>query len=291
MPTKIEKDAITGTETTGHEWDGVRELNTPLPKWWVYTFYATIAFSAGYMLLYPSVPGIGSHFEGLLGYTNRQALSEDVKAAEGQQAAYRDRVSAASLGEIRKDPQLFAFAMTGGKAVFNENCAACHKAGGAGGKGFPNLADDKWLWGGTLNDIHQTIAHGIRNADPDSRQSAMPRFGADGILTAAQIGDVADYVISLSSKSTVAPPAALERGAKLFAENCAACHGADGKGNREVGAPRLTDRIWLYGGDKASVVQTITFARNGSMPAWSPRLDDATIKMLAVYVHALGGGE
>jgi cytochrome c oxidase cbb3-type subunit 3 len=290
MPTKIEKDAISGTETTGHEWDGIKELNTPLPKWWVYTFYASIAFAVGYAVLYPSVPGITSHFEGLLGYTNRQALTADIEEAHARQAGFRDRIRAASVEEIRRDPQLFAFAVTGGKAAFNENCAACHKTGGAGGKGFPNLADDDWLWGGKLADLQQTITHGIRKSDPDSRQSAMPRFGADGILTAAQISSVADYVLSLSGKGAAAPDA-IERGGALFAENCAACHGAEGEGNREMGAPRLADEIWLYGGDKASVVQTIAFARNGSMPAWGARLDEATIKMLTVYVHALGGGE
>ena len=293
MPTKIEKDAVTGQETTGHEWDGIKELNTPLPRWWLYTFYATIAFAAVYAVLYPSIPGFRSHSGGVLGYTQRTALDRSVADAAAAQKVFRDRISASSLADVQKDPELFGFAMTGGRAAFNENCAACHKAGGAGGKGFPNLADDDWLWGGTLADVSQTVTHGIRNTDPNSRQSMMPRFGADGLLTAAQIGDVADYVISLSDRNAAASgdASAVGRGGKLFADNCASCHGAAGEGNREVGAPRLNDRIWLYGGDKASVVQTITFARNGSMPAWGERLDPVTIKMLTVYVHALGGGE
>jgi cytochrome c oxidase cbb3-type subunit 3 len=286
MPTKIEKDAVTGTETTGHEWDGLKELNTPLPRWWLYTFYATIAFSAVYVALYPAIPGLRSHTEGLLGYTNRGALTAEIETAKAGQAAMLGRIGGAALQDIRSDPELFNFAMIGGRAAFAENCAACHRAGGAGAKGFPNLADDDWLWGGTLSQIHQTISYGVRNANKDSRQSQMPRFGTDGLLTAAQIDTVADHVLSLSGAATASP-----EGAKIFAENCVACHGEKGEGNREVGAPNLTDKIWLYGGDKASVVQSITTGRGGSMPAWSERLDETTVKLLTVYVHALGGGE
>jgi cytochrome c oxidase cbb3-type subunit III len=285
----IERDAVTGTETTGHEWDGIRELNTPLPKWWVYTFYATIVFAIGYAVAYPSIPWPHGHSEGVLGYSTRQDVEQKIAAATAQQAGFRDRIAKAGLEEIRKDPELFAFAEIGGKAAFNENCAACHRAGGAGAKTFPNLADDDWLWGGTLPDIHRTITYGVRNANPDSRQSQMPRFGADGVLKPEEIGDVADYVLSLSKQP--APVDAVKRGEKIFAASCALCHGADGGGNHEVGAKNLRDGIWLYGGDKATLVETITNARNGSMPAWSERLDATTLKMLTVYVHALGGGQ
>ncbi len=290
MPTKKEKDATTARETTGHVWDGIRELDTPLPRWWLYTFYATIAFAAAYCVLYPAVPWISSHTTGVLpGNTNREMLARSTADAVAAQARFRDRIRDASLEQIRNDPELLAFAEIGGRAAFNENCAPCHRSGGAGAKGYPNLADDDWLWGGTLADIHQTITHGIRNADPESRQSQMPRFGADNILKPEQISDVADYVLSLSGQQ--APAEAVKRGQALFAENCAACHGENGKGNREVGAKNLTDGIWLYGGDKATIVETITNARNGSMPAWGVRLDPTTIKMLAVYVHSLGGGQ
>ncbi|HUH84950.1 MAG TPA: cytochrome-c oxidase, cbb3-type subunit III [Stellaceae bacterium] len=289
MPTKTEKDATTGRETTGHEWDGIRELDTPLPKWWLYIFYATIAFAVGYCILYPAIPFISSHTRGILGYTNREALTESTAEAAQQQAKFIDRVHDASLEQIRKDPELLSFAETGGRAAFNENCAPCHRTGGAGAKGYPNLADDDWLWGGTLAAIHQTITHGVRNADPDSRQSQMPRFGADGLLKTAQISDVADYVLTLSGQK--APADAAKRGAQVFAENCAVCHGEKGAGNQEVGAKNLTDGIWLYGGDRATLIDTITNGRAGSMPAWGARLDPTTIKMLAVYVHALGGGQ
>ncbi len=289
MPTKIEKDSVTGTETTGHEWDGVRELNTPLPKWWIYTFYVCIAFAIVYMALYPAVPWVNGHSGGILGYTQRDTVATNLADAVARQAVFREQIANASLEEIRKNPQLFNFATTGGRAVFNENCVPCHRAGGAGAKGFPNLADDDWLWGGSLAEIAQTITHGVRNSDSDSRQSQMPRFGADGMLTPAQIGDVADFVMTLSGGK--APVDAALRGGKLFADNCAACHGEKGEGNREIGAKVLDNRIWLYGGDKATLVETITNARNSQMPAWGERFDATTIKMLTLYVHSLGGGE
>lgn len=280
------KDAAAGQATTGHEWDGIREYDRPLPKWWLYTFYACIAFAIGYSVLYPSVPWIHSHFGGILGYTQRDAVLRDLGEANAGQKGFRERIRTASLEDIRKDPELFGFATLGGRAAFNENCVPCHRAGGAGAKSYPNLADDEWLWGGSLAEIAKTVTYGIRNANPNSRQSQMPRFGADGMLTAAQISDVADYVMSLS---THAAPA--QGGAKIFADNCAACHGEKGEGNREVGAKSLRNGIWLYGGDKASIVETISNARNGSMPAWAERFDETTIKMLTLYVHSLGGGE
>jgi cytochrome c oxidase cbb3-type subunit 3 len=289
MPTKTEKDATTGRETTGHEWDGIRELDTPLPKWWLYVFYATIVFSIGYCILYPAIPLISSHTRGVLAYTNRDALLTSTAEATAQQAKFIDRIRAASLDEIRGNPDLLAFTETGGRAAFAENCVPCHRAGGAGAKGYPNLADDDWLWGGTLAAIQQTITHGVRNADPDSRQSQMPRFGADGLLQRQQIEDVADYVLSLSGPP--APADTVTRGGAVFAENCAVCHGENGTGNQEVGAKNLTNGIWLYGGDRSTLVDTIAGARNGSMPAWGTRLDPTTIKMLAVYVHSLGGGQ
>ncbi|HTP84567.1 MAG TPA: cytochrome-c oxidase, cbb3-type subunit III [Alphaproteobacteria bacterium] len=289
MPTKIEKDAISGRETTGHDWDGIKELNTPLPKWWVYVFYATIVWSIGYWVVYPSWPTLSTHLHGAAGYWSRAELLKEVAQQAAERAPYVKRIGATSLEDVQKDPDLYNFALAGGRAAFGENCAACHGPGGGGTKGFPNLADDDWLWGGDRASILRTVSFGVRNANPESRQSQMPRFGADGILKPDQINDVAEYVLSLSGTSTDA--AAARRGAQLFAENCAVCHGEKGTGNKEVGAPNLTDRIWLYGGDKATVVQTITFSRGGSMPAWSERLDPATVKMLALYVHSLGGGQ
>jgi cytochrome c oxidase cbb3-type subunit 3 len=286
MPTKIEKDSVSGRDTTGHEWDGVKELNTPLPTWWVYTFYATIVFAVVYCVLYPAIPSLSGHTEGTLGYTNRGALTRELEQQTRERSKFVDRIRTASFDRIRQDPELLNFAVAGGRSAFQTNCMQCHGAGGAGSTGFPNLVDDDWLWGGKLDQIHQTIQHGIRNADEKSRAGMMPRFGADGLLTGEQVSQVTDYVLSLSGKAKATP-----EGGRIFREQCAACHQADGKGNQEMGAPDLTDGLWLYGGTRDAVYRSIFHARNGSMPAWGERLDEATIKMLTLYVHTLGGGK
>ena len=288
MPTKIEKDEVTGTETTGHEWDGIKELNTPLPKWWVYIFYATVIWSFAYFVLYPAIPTLSGHTNGVLGYWSRGEMNASLEEGRAQRAPFVNRIRAASLDDIRRTPELLNFAIAGGRVAFAENCAPCHQAGGAGTRGYPSLADDVWLWGGTLADIHQTIAYGVRNANERSRTSQMPRFGVDGMLNAEQIRDAAEFVLSLTNRSTDA--ARVQRGAAVFAENCVSCHGERGQGNQEFGAPALNGQVWMYGGDRATIIESITNARSGNMPAWSERLDEATVKMLAVYVHALGGG-
>ncbi|MEX2647675.1 MAG: cytochrome-c oxidase, cbb3-type subunit III [Alphaproteobacteria bacterium] len=286
MPTKLEKDAITGMEIRDHEWDGLRELNTPLPKWWVYILYATILWSAVYVVLYPGVPG----FRGVLDWAQREEIVDRLAESRAAQAARLDRMGASDLAAVAADPELGAFAIAGGRAAFADNCAPCHGQGGAGRPGgFPALVDDDWIWGGSPEAIHQTIAYGIRSSHDETRVSDMPRFGADGLLTRESIGDVAEYVLSLSG--TAEDPAAAKRGGVIFTENCAVCHGEDGRGIADVGAPDLADAIWLYGGDRASVAASITSPHGGVMPAWTGRLDEATIKMLALYVHGLGGGE
>jgi cytochrome c oxidase cbb3-type subunit 3 len=287
MPTKIEKDALTGTDTTGHEWDGVKELNNPLPKWWLYTFYACIVFAVVWMVIYPSLP----FWKGTSGWVAREAVVADVAAAQARNAPMMARLREATPAQIAADPELRAFATAGGRVAFANNCAGCHGAGGQGAVGgFPSLADDDWIWGGSLEAIQHTIRHGIRaNESDDQRQSIMPRFGADGLLTRAQIDDVAEHVLSLTNRAT--DQAAAARGAVLFAENCVACHGERGEGNREVGALRLNDQVWLYGGSKRDIVASITSPRMGVMPAWQGRLDPAMVNMLTVYVHSLGGGE
>jgi cytochrome c oxidase cbb3-type subunit III len=288
MPTKIEKDHITGTETTGHEWDGLKELNTPLPLWWLYTLYATIAFAAVWVVLYPAIPVWG--WTGITGWTARGAITGELDAARTRTEPMLARIRAASPEQVAADPELRAFAVAGGRAAFANNCAACHGAGGQGARGgYPSLADDDWIWGGELAAIHTTIAHGIRNQDSDeARVSVMPRFLADGTLNRAQISDVTEHVLSLSDRSTDA--AAAQRGAAVFAENCASCHGDRGEGNTEVGAPRLNDRIWLHGPDRAAIAAYIANPVMGVMPAFGHRLDPAMVTMLTVYVHSLGGG-
>ncbi|HEV7455517.1 MAG TPA: cytochrome-c oxidase, cbb3-type subunit III [Roseococcus sp.] len=289
MPTKIEKDSITGQETTGHEWDGLKELNTPLPKWWLYTFYATILFAAVWVVLYPAIPVQG--WTGLTGWTARGALPAQMDAERARQAPILARLREVSAEQIAADPELRGFALAGGRVGFANNCAGCHGAGGQGAAGgFPSLADDDWLWGGGFEAIHTTITHGVRAGESDEERGiAMPAFLTTGMLTQAQINDTAEFVLSLSGRSTDA--AAAERGREPYAENCASCHGEQGEGNRDLGAPRLNDQIWLYGGDRASVVRSIAYSRAGVMPAWRGRLDPAMINMITVYVHALGGGE
>lgn len=284
-------DSVTGHSTTGHEWDGIRELNTPLPRWWLGVFYATIIWSVGYWVVYPAWPLLTDATRGVIGYATRLSIEQDLATLRDFRAAQSKGLAEASLEQIKADPDLFRVAMAQGKAAFGDNCAACHGVGGAGAKGFPNLNDDDWLWGGSLDTIRTTIQHGIRFAgDGDTRVSQMPAFGRDKMLTPEQINDVANHVRAIAGLPT-RPKADLAAGSKLFAENCAACHGEAGKGNREMGAPNLTDAITLYGMDMASLTETISNSRNGVMPAWGGRLDPTTVKALTIYVHSLGGGE
>ncbi len=290
MATNIEKDDISGTPTTGHEWDGIKELNTPLPRWWLYTFYGTVIWALGYTIAYPAWPLLTSATPGVLGYSSRADVSEAIETAKAAQKVNLDKISAASVDDILKDPQLLSFAQAGGAAAFKVNCVQCHGSGAAGGAGYPNLNDDDWLWGGTPDAIYLTLKHGIRyTEDAETRDSQMPAFGADGILTPEQIDQVANYTVTLAGEPADAAKA--EAGKQIYAENCASCHGEDGKGLRDFGAPNLTDKIWLFGGSIDEVKAQIAKPRVGVMPGWEKRLDDATIKQLTVYVHSLGGGE
>ncbi len=290
MATNIETDEISGTETTGHVWDGIKELNTPLPRWWLWIFYATIVWSIGYWIAYPTFPLISSYTKGVLGYSSRGELAEEMTAARAAQAERLEKIAAMSLEDIREDANLMAFAVAGGRSAFAVNCSQCHGSGAAGAPGYPNLNDDHWLWGGSMADIYATIAYGIRDeGNEETRLSEMPKFLTDEVLDREQIAQVTEFVLSLSNSDHDAALAG--KGAPLYEENCAACHGANGEGDREQGAPRLSDQIWLYGGDRETVTQTISNSRYGVMPAWAGRLDDATLKQLTLYVHSLGGGE
>jgi len=284
-----EVDKLTGTSVSYNEWDGIRELNTPLPRWWLWTFYACIAFAVVYWVLYPAWPLVNGATQGVLGWHARAAVETDLKELHAERAPMMAKLNAASLEQIATTPQLLDFARSEGKVAFADNCAPCHGAGGGGAVGYPNLNDDDWLWGGKLAQIQQTITHGARAGDEKGHQGNMPAFGRDKILKPEEISTVADYVRSLSGLS-VEKGADLAAGKKLFEANCAACHGADGKGNQQIGSANLTDKIWLYGSSKATIVQTVTDGRGGVMPAWGGRLPDATIKALTVYVWTFGGG-
>lgn len=282
-------DEVSGVETTGHVWDGdLRELNKPLPKWWLYTFYASIIWAIAYWVAYPAWPTMTDYTKGMLGYSQRALVMEQVQAGKDAQAAFRSDLANTPLGEVTSKPDVLRFATASGATAFASNCAPCHGRGAQGFPGYPNLNDDDWLWGGKIEDIEKTISFGVRSAHQETRYSEMPKFGVDKILEPAQISDAAEYVLSLSGLSKDSESAA--RGAATFADQCAACHGENGKGNQELGAPNLTDAIWLYGSNKDAVAQSISTGRSGKMPAWKGRLDDVTVKALAVYVHNLGGG-
>ena len=285
-----EIDEISGTETTGHEWDGIKELDTPLPRWWLWTFYATIVWSVAYVIAYPAIPLATEATRGLLGYSSRAAVDAELADIQAERAAVTEKIAATSLEEIRNDEALFQFATAGGESTFKVYCSQCHGSGAAGSPGYPNLNDDAWIWGGTLEDIETTLIHGIRyEGDDDTRISEMPAFGADDLLDREQITDAAEFVLSISGQEH--DVAAAERGADVYAENCASCHGEAGEGLPELGAPRLNDPIWLYGGSRDEIIAQINRPRHGVMPAWGQRLDAGTIKQLAIYVHSLGGGQ
>ncbi|EHK52320.1 MULTISPECIES: cytochrome-c oxidase, cbb3-type subunit III [Allomesorhizobium] len=281
-------DEVSGISTTGHEWDGIRELNNPLPRWWVITFYVTIAWAIGYTIAYPAWPLLTSATRGVLGFSSRNDVKNELTAAEAAKAKYVAAIESRTVSEIAADDALREFAVAAGGAAFKVNCVQCHGSGAQGSKGFPNLNDDDWLWGGEAEQIQQSIKHGIRFApDPDTRLSEMPAFG--DIITADQIAQVSAYVASLSG--LVQDAMLIQPGAQVFAENCAACHGENAKGNRELGAPDLTDAIWLYGPGETAIAAQIRAPKQGVMPAWIARLGETKVKELAVYVHSLGGGE
>lgn len=281
-------DEISGVETTGHEWDGIRELNNPMPKWWLWTFYGTVVWGIAYMILYPAWPLVNEATKGVLGYSSRAELAGEMEGARLAQGGIMEKISKVSLEEILADPQLAQFATAGGASAFRVNCVQCHGTGAVGSEGYPNLNDDEWLWGGDINAIYQSIAHGVRDAvDPDTRISDMPAFM--DILQPEEVRQVAAYVVSLSG--TPRDASMIEPGNLLYADNCASCHGENGEGSRDLGAPNLADAIWLKVEGETEIAHQIQAPKHGVMPAWNARLSSETVKQLAVYVHSLGGGE
>ena len=283
-------DEVSGIETTGHEWDGIKELNNPLPRWWLWTFYASILFAIGYVIVYPAIPLATEATKGVWNYSSRGAVATELAQAQADKADVLEKIVTSSLDEIRTDQNLFQFATAGGASAFKVYCSQCHGSGAAGSPGFPNLNDDDWIGGGTVDAIETTLLHGVRfAADEDTRISDMPAFGADALLSRAEIADVTEHVLKLSDQEHDEEGAG--RGAVIYADNCAACHGDNGEGIHDVGAPRLSDPIWLYGGSRTEIIAQLNRPKQGVMPAWGQRLDPATIKQLAVYVHSLGGGQ
>jgi cytochrome c oxidase cbb3-type subunit 3 len=275
--------------TTGHEWDGIREYNIGAPRWWLIVWIICIIWGVGYWFFYPAIPNAHGSNQGALKWSKYSQLEESQQEITEKKAVHLEKISRLSFQEIQQDQQLMEFALNGGKSAFRENCSACHGQGAQGAKGYPNLNDDDWLWGGKIEDIYQTLLYGIRSGHDKARANQMPSFGLDKVLKKDEINSTIEYVLSLSSK-TQQTSNAINLGETIFKNNCVACHGVDAKGNQKLGAPNLTDAIWLYGNNKEDLYQTIYFARAGVMPFWQNRLDDNTIKQLALYVHSLGGG-
>lgn len=296
MSENEEKTNEQGFGTTGHSWDGIEEWNNPLPRWWLWTFYVTILWGVIYTIAYPAWPLVNKATEGVLGFSTRANVAEDIAAVETANASIMEALANVELASLPGNTDLHGFAVNAGAAIFRANCSQCHGAGAAGvqASGYPNLLDDAWLWGGTIDEIAYTVAHGIRNEQsPDARWSEMPAFGE--ILSDEEIAQVVAYVRSISGQEHDAGLASA--GETLFADNCTSCHGDDGAGMRDLGAPNLTDAIWLYGGSEATLTETVTYSRFGVMPAWSEEyrpgsgLSQAEVNAVAAYVHQLGGGE
>lgn len=279
-------------ETTGHSWDGIEEFNNPLPRWWLYSFYACILYALVYTIAYPAWPLLKSATPGLLGFSTRANVEAEIEKFDAMNAPVETKLVATEITEITSDPELVNYTRNAGAAVFQTWCAQCHGSGAAGVKslGYPNLLDDDWLWGGTMEDIHLTVSHGIRNEDDaDARYSEMPAFGRDEILLDEEIAQVAQYVLKISGQDY--DMASATEGETLFLDNCSACHMEDGTGDRYQGAPNLTDAVWLYGGDAETLTESISGSRYGVMPSWTGRLSESDIRAVSTYVHQLGGGE
>jgi cytochrome c oxidase cbb3-type subunit III len=278
--------------TTGHSWDGIEEFDNPMPRWWVWIFILTVIWAVGYWVVYPAWPGLQSSTAGMLGYSSRANVAAEIQQFEQRHDPLFAQLLEKDPAEIAADADLHRFAVNAGAAVFRAQCSQCHGAGGAGvqASGFPNLLDDDWLWGGTMDAIVQTVSYGIRNSDfDDARYSEMPAFGRDEILAAEEVDQVTHYVLSMSGADHDAALAGA--GEVLYLDNCAACHGDSGEGNYDLGAPRLNDQIWLYGGNFDAVRHSVYYARFGIMPGFNNRLREAEIRAVAAYVHQLGGGQ
>ncbi len=281
-------DQETGIETTGHSWDGIQELNNPLPRWWLWTLYITIIWGIGYTIAYPAWPMIKGTTTGVVGWSTRGQVAQDIAAHQDQNADLVKALLAADMSNLPENTDLNRYAIARGGSVFTAQCSQCHGSGAAGAIGYPNLLDNDWLWGGTMEQITHTVRHGIRNdTDGEARWSEMPAFG--GILSSEEIKATVEYLTSLLA--TEFDQALADDGVALFADNCASCHGDNAKGDRELGAPNLADAIWLYGRDRETLTHTIKNARFGVMPAWGQRLSDEDVRAVSAYVHALGGGE
>jgi cytochrome c oxidase cbb3-type subunit 3 len=284
-----ERDPLTGHETTGHEWDGITELNTRVPRaiWWFIGI--THVWALLIWILMPTWPLINTYTKGVLGIDQQERVEEKVRALRLARADWVDAIEQQSFDDIRADPKLMDIVSKTGPVLFADNCSGCHGEKAQGGPGFPTLTDLDWLWGGEDDTIMETLRVGINAPHPETRVSQMMAFGRDGILTREEVRTVVDYIMSLSGSSDV-DPVRLAEGAGIFADNCAACHGEDATGLREMGAPDLTDDVWLYGGDADILFHTVHDGRQGWMPSWEDRMSLADRKIMTLYLQQLAEG-
>ena len=283
----LERDPASGYLTTGHEWNGLTELNTPVPRIVFFFLIVTFVFALGYWVLMPAWPVGATYTKGMLGYDDRAVVTESVKEAALERTVWADRIARLDFADIQRDPQLMMAVRQTGRTLFGDNCAVCHGRQGKGGPGFPNLTTRAWLWGGSPEAIAETIRVGINSTHPQSRNSQMPAFGRDQVLKRADIENVVAYLLSLRQPPIAATAGKAELGKAVFAATCVVCHGPDAKGKSDVGAPDLTDRYWIHGGDENAIYVTVWGGHQGRMPTWEGRLSAVDRKILALYLFDL----
>lgn len=282
-----ERDPHTGHMTTGHDWNGIKELNTPVPKPVLFFLAATVIFSLVYWVLMPAWPLGVTYTKGLLGIDQRTTVEARLSEAAQQRAVWSEAFADQDFEQIAGDDTLMAIVRHSGSTLFGDNCAVCHGARGEGGPGYPSLTDGAWLWGGEAEDISETLRVGINAQHPETRIAEMLAFGRDGILDRQSILDTVSYVQSLSGGTDGLDADAVTRGEEIFAMNCSSCHGESGQGDTTMGAPDLTDGFWIYGGDRNAIYQSIFHGRQGHMPQWETRLSPVERKILTLYVRDL----
>lgn len=289
---EVERDPVSGRETTGHVWNGIKELDTPVPRGVLIFLIVTHIFAFAWWVLMPTWPLGDTYTKGILETDQRRSVEKHLLESQEGRASWAKLIETESFAQIEADPDLMAIVRSTGHQLFGDNCAACHGVDGKGGKNYPDLTDNDWIWGGTPERIEETMRIGVNTEHPQARISQMPSFGRDGILDPDKVKDAAAYVYSLSHPEyvTTANRAAVSSGRELFQANCSICHGENARGNQDIGAPNLTDTHWIYGGDLAQIVETVHGGRQGHMPTWDERLTDTQIKILALYVHDLGAG-
>jgi cytochrome c oxidase cbb3-type subunit 3 len=286
----LERDPQSGYLTTGHEWNGITELNTPVPRLVFVVLAVFFLFAVGYWILMPAFPLGYTYTKGLLGFDQRAVVTQSVKQAALERAVWTDQIAGKSYAQIQPDPRLMAAVRQTGRTLFGDNCAVCHGREAKGGKGFPNLTTSSWLFGGTPDAIAETIRVGINSPNPNSRNSQMPAFGRDQVLTRPDIENVVAYVLSLSDPKAV-PAGKAEAGKAVFASTCAVCHGPDAKGKTDVGAPNLTDHYWMHGRTEDAIYTVVWGGYQGHMPTWEGRLSPVERKILALYLVDLRAGK